>query len=162
MTRLDFLEALSAFSKDAIKDLLLKVRIQQADEEPTRRPADVYMMRLPDSRKAEKKAPYIIHQIITGRDTRPEGERMTSQVVVRSIFCVYNDDEQEGALDLLNLMERLRISLLEQVLIADRYQLDLDAGVEMIIYPENTAPYYAGEMATTWIIPPVERQVRIW
>lgn len=40
--------------------------------------------------------------------------------MVRSIFAVYNDDEQEGGLMLLNLMERLRIRLLREVVIGRR------------------------------------------
>lgn len=82
--------------------------------------------------------------------------------MVRSIFAVYNDDEQEGGLMLLNLMERLRIRLLREVVIGRRFQLDLEAGLETFIYPDDTAPYYAGEMTTTWRVPGVEREVRQW
>ena len=78
------------------------------------------------------------------------------------MFCVYCDDEQAGALHLLNLMERLRIRLLQQVTIGQQYQLDLEAGVEMLIYPEDSAPYFAGEMSTTWKMPSVEREWRQW
>lgn len=93
---------------------------------------------------------------------QPQGDRATSQAVVRSIFCVYHFNEEEGALALLNLMERLRISLLKQVVIGNRYQLDLSEGLELFIYPEDTAPYYAGEMTSTWIIPSVAREVSVW
>ena len=62
---------------------------------------------------------------------------------------------------LVNLMERLRIAILKQVIIGRRFQLDLKAGVETLIYPDDTAPYYAGEMITTWILPAVEREVLI-
>ena len=82
--------------------------------------------------------------------------------VVRSIFCVYCNDEQEGALHLLNLMERLRIRLLQDVVIGGQFELDLEAGIEVLIYPENTAPYFAGEMSTTWKMPSVERKWREW
>lgn len=34
-------------------------------------------------------------------------------VSVRSIFCCYNPDEQEGDLALLNMMERFRVELLK-------------------------------------------------
>ena len=74
----------------------------------------------------------------------------------------YNDDEQEGGLMLLNLMERLRIRLLREVVIGRRFQLDLESGLETFIYPDDTAPYYAGEMTTTWRVPGVEREVRQW
>lgn len=161
-SRVDLLERLKEVTQDAIKDLILPVRIQREGEDQSYRSADVYLMRLPDSKSATKKAPYIIHQLITGRDMQEEGRRVTSTVQVRSIFCVYSDDEQEGGLMLLGLMERLRIKLLKQVVIGERYQLDLTQAAEVLIYPDDTAPYFAGEMVTTWKIPSIEREVRQW
>jgi hypothetical protein len=127
---------------------------------PVRRAAEVHLMRLPDSRAAKKKAPYIIHQVITGKDAQPEGQRPQASTVIRSIFCVYNGDtESEGALMLLNLMERLRIHLLRKIIIGDQFSIDVHAGIEMVIYPEDTAPYYNGEMISTWVMPRVQREV---
>lgn len=162
MTHIMLLEQLKLFTDDAVKDVLLPVRLQKGDTEKQSRAADVYLMRLPDSTAATKKAPYIIHQFVTSKDTQPAGRQESGSSVVRSVFCVYCDNEQEGALHLLNLMERLRIRLLQQVIIGQQYQLDLEAGVEMLIYPEDSAPYYAGEMSTTWKMPSVEREWRQW
>lgn len=134
-------------------------KIQKANEEPNYRAAKVYKMRLTDSKAATKKAPYILHQIITGKDHQPPGKRMASSTVVRTIFCVYCDDEQEGSLMLLNLMERLRIELLRQVVIGAQFTLDLQEGMETLVYPDDTAPYFAGEMVSTWKMPSVEREV---
>lgn len=164
MDRVMLLEELKAVTEEAVKDLIMPVKIQSADEQQQYRAAEVYLMNLPDARAAKKKVPYIIHQAITSKDVQPEGEREYGVAVVRSIFAVYNDDSQEGGLMLLNLMERLRIRLLRQVVIGRRYQLDLSAGIETIIYPnsEEVAPYYAGEMSTTWRVPGVEREVPKW
>jgi len=30
------------------------------------------------------------------------------------------------------------------------------------VYPDDTAPFYMGEMVTEWIMPPVEREVQKW
>ena len=162
MTHITLLEQLKLFTDDAVKDVLLPVRLQKGDTEKQSRAADVYLMRLPDSTAATKKAPYIIHQFVTSKDTQPAGRQESGSSVVRSVFCVYCDDEQAGALHLLNLMERLRIRLLQQVIIGQQYQLDLETGVEMLIYPEDSAPYFAGEMSTTWKMPSVEREWRQW
>ena len=153
MTRVMLLRALKDFTLDATRDLLLPVRVQSAEEEPQERPAEVHLMRLPDSSAAKKKAPYIIHQVITGKDEQKPGKRQTSSAEVRSIFCVYDPDEEEGGLLLLNLMERVRIALLKQGVLDSRYQLDLEAGLETVSYPDDTAPYYAGEMASRWRLP---------
>ena len=160
MNRAVFLEKLKRFTLDATRDLLLPVRVQSAEETPSERPAEVHLMRLPDSEAAKKKAPYIIHQIITGKDVQKPGEQAACTTEIRSIFCVYCPDEEEGGMLLLNLMERLRIALLRQAVLDQRYQLDLEAGLEIILYPDDSAPYYAGEMASRWRLPGIEREVR--
>ena len=45
-------------------DMILPVAMQQGDTEQAYRAPEVYLMRLPDSRSAKKKAPYIIHRVI--------------------------------------------------------------------------------------------------
>lgn len=163
MTRLDLLEALSVFTRRVTADIIMPTKVQKKGEEQLFRAADVHKMRLPDSSAAQKKAPYIIHQIITGRDKQTSGERADASATVRSIFCVYNENEEEGGLMLLGLMERLRISMLKEVVIAERYKLDLEAGLEILIYPDDTAPYYAGEMSSTWEHPAIKREVQnVW
>ena len=143
MTKVVLLKQLKEFTEERVKDLLLPVAQQKEDEEPPKdRPAEVYRTRLPDSRAAKKKAPYILHQVITGK-----------------VFCVYHKDEQEGGLALLNLMERLRIAMLEEGIVGKQFVLDREAGLESLVYPDNTAPYYAGEMISVWKLPIIERKV---
>lgn len=160
MNRIALLEEYKKLTQETVGDIIMPARMQKGDTEQILRAADVYLMRLPDSSASQKKAPYIIHQLITGKDIQPEGENETASAVIRTIFCVYNDNEEDGALMLVNLMERLRISLLKQVVIGDQFQLDLAAGLESMVYPDDTAPYYAGEMLSTWILPAVQREVR--
>lgn len=163
MTRIDLLNVLCEETRKATGELIMPVKLQEGDDAPQFRAAEVHQMRLPDSSAAKKKAPYIIHQVITGKDSQASGQRASSVAVVRSIFCVYDDDEEKGALTLLNLMERLRIHLLKQVSIGNRYQLDLEVGLETFIYPDDTSPYYAGEMSSTWKLPAIGKEVRhIW
>jgi len=159
MTRIVLLEQLKTLTQDETADIIMPVRMQKDDAKQEYRAADVYLMRLTVSSAAQKKAPYIIHQLITGKDEQPLGKNVSSLAVVRSIFCVYNDDEEEGCLMLLNLMESFRISLLKRVVIGNQFVLDLEAGLESLIYPDDTAPYYAGEMVSTWKLPAVQREV---
>lgn len=163
MTRVNLLDALKLESEEATRDLLLPVTRQKEDTaDPEPRAPEVFKMRLPDSKAAKKKAPYILHQFITGKDSQVPKERPQASAVVRSIFCVYHPDEQQGGLALLGLMERLRIHLLRKEVIANQFQLDLEAGMECLAYPDDTAPYYAGEIITTWKLPAIEREVRPW
>ena len=72
---------------------------------------------------------------------------------------MYHKDEQEGGLVLLNLMERLRIAMLEEGIVGKQFILDREAGLESLVYPEDFAPYYAGEMISVWKLPIIERKV---
>lgn len=162
MNRIDLLHSLKAFSELATKDILMPVSVQKGDTKQRDRAAEVHLMRLPDSSSARKKAPYIIHQLITAKDQQNEGQWPEATAQVRSICCVYNANEEEGALMLLNLVERLRIALLRNVVIGDRYELDLKSGLEALYYPDDTAPYFMSEMVSTWKLPPVQREVREW
>lgn len=159
MTRLVLLERLRDLTKEATADIIMPTMMQQGDTEHLFRCAEVHLMRLPDSSAAKKKVPYIIHQLITGKDIQPAGEIASASAVVRSIFSVYSDDEEEGALMLVNLMERLRIQLLSQIVIGQQFQLDLAAGLESLVYPDGTAPFFAGEMVSTWKLPAIQREV---
>lgn len=166
--RVGLLTSLKDFTERAVGDMMLPVRVQSEQQTEDLRPAHVYLMRLPDMASVTKKAPYIIHQLVTARDTQKTGQTREARAQVRSVFCVYCDDGQEGALMLLNLMERLRIALLRETVIDKRYILDISAagsdteGLEMLIYPEDNAPYFIGEMISTWHVPSVEREVRQW
>ena len=94
---------------------------------------------------------------------------------MRSIFCCYNPDEQEGELALLNMMERFRVELLKKRKIGGigpdgemRYQfaLDLSPGhnLESLPYDEWSGQYYAGEMITHWKLPTVQQteDIKLW
>lgn len=161
MDRVALLEALKLETETAVANLLLPVEMQENEnDKPRDRPAKVFCMRVPNSRAANRNAPYVLHQFITGADEQKEGEMDTSTAVVRSIFVVYNEkNEEAGGLALLGLMERLRIHLLRKVIIDGKFELDKKAKVECMAYPDDTTPYYAGEMITTWKLPAVEREV---
>lgn len=162
MTTVDLLTALKAFTEDVTADVLLPVRMQQSDaEQPEDRAAAVYLMRLPDSKSAAKKAPYILHQAVTGASQQVQGQHTTREAVIRSIFCVYDSDEQTGALRLCELMERFQIAVLKSRTVGNQFLLLMESGKnpESLIYPEDTAPYFVGEIVTHWRLPPVEREV---
>jgi|GluameStandDraft_1065615.scaffolds.fasta_scaffold44257_2 hypothetical protein len=163
MTRVILLEQLKEFTEVVVHDLRLPVRPEEeSDELPILRPPSVYRMHLPEFGDAMRKAPYVLHQVVIGKDSQTSGRALPdATTVVRTVFCVYHEDCQEGALALLNLMEQLRIALLEQAVLGGQFALDLKAGVEMLAYPDDgdvsIAPYYLGEMISTWHIPPVKR-----
>lgn len=163
MTRIILLEELKEATEAAVSELILPVALQKSDSEQQYRAADVHLMRLPDSSAATKKCPYILHQFVIGEDKQEPRERPKSTAVIRSVFAVYYEDEQEGALALMNLMERVRIALLRHPVLGGQFCLDLSEGFQTAVDYEDTAPYFKGEMVTSWTIPAVEREdARPW
>ena len=162
MTIVALLESLKRFCKKTVKTLDLPTSIQKGDTEQEHRAPEVFKMRLPDSSAAKKVAPYILIQFVNGIDQQQSADHAQSSAVVRFIFCVYDKNVEEGAMMLLNVMETVRIKLLKETVIDDLFKLDREAGLESLVYPENTAPYYAGELVGTFQLPPIEREVNLY
>lgn len=192
MTRAVLLKCLGEFTEAVLENLLLPVPppryIQCADlpadaddifddgldeeaaaeelkQQETYRPIKVFLTGLPKGSSYMRDAPYILHQILKSLDLQEPGKQSVTEIIVRTTFCVYHEDGQEGGLSLLNVMERLRIALLRRRVIGKQFKLNLSAGLETLVYPdtgpppEGTAPYYLGEMLTTWNAPIIEREV---
>ena len=159
MTRSKLLDDLKKFIADAVKDFQLPTSLQKGDTTIEVRAPEVHKMRLPNARDYKKVAPYILIQFTTGTDKQTHGKQSDSNAMIRLIFCVYCDNEEEGAMHLLNVMDAVRIRLLKRVVVGEQFKLDTDAGLDSVVYTDNTAPYYAGEMIGTFLLPPIEREV---
>ena len=121
----------------------------------------------PRKKPRNKKPPYvlrsaILHQIVTGEDEQKPGEPTDSSVEVRSLFCVYGEDDQEGALRLLTTVEHFRQELLMHGVIAKQFALDLSQKLSTLYYTDNTAPYFCAELVSVWKIPSVNREAFAW
>ena len=165
MTRVELISALGDFIADAVKDFRLPVAVQKGDDESLcfDRAPEVFLMRLPNGSSYKKFAPYVIVQYVSGKDVQPNAKKAEgeSTAFVRLIFCVYAEREDEGAMMLLNVMERVRIALLRAGVIGGQFRLDADGdGLEHIIYNDDTQPYYGGEIVGTYYLPVIEREWR--
>lgn len=156
MTPIDLLTSLKAFCEENTRDLILPVKPCDDGEKSSRAP-DVYVMRLPDKKSEVRKVPYILLQLLNGSDAQEEGESPDSACNVRVIVATYSEDAGEGAFQALNVITRLRTAFLKRRVIASRFTLRLP--LEYLVYPEDTAPYFMGEMATTWEVPTIKREV---
>lgn len=159
MTRTQLIEDLKAFVENSLKDFILPTKLKKGDLEQKFRSPVVFKQRVPDSSSATDKAPCVLLQLTDGSDVQNSGDKLASTAHVRIVFMIYCNDEQEGAMSLLEVMERLRIDLLKTVFLNNQYVLDTTAGVETHVYNDDTAPFYIGEMSTTWQMPPVKREV---
>ena len=160
MTKVMLIENLKEFITNTVSSFSLPCQLAKGDAEQIFRAPEVHRMRLPDSNSATKKAPYIIVQAVEGDDFQKNSDVPLATCIVRLIFCVYCENEEEGAMMLLNVMERVRQALLETWVVGDCFRLDGEEGIGSIIYPDDTAPFYAGEMIMKFFIPPIRRQYK--
>jgi hypothetical protein len=175
MTPAILLERLKEFIQENTADIILSVRPvknktlpaaprskdKTADESAgnviTSRAAEVHLMRLPDKDAEENRIPYILLQLLTGVDTQEQGQRGDSEAKIRIVVATYSDNDSEGALDTLNLITRIRIALLKAGEIGKQFLLRKP--LEYLIYPDDTSPYFFGEIMTIWEMPAIEREV---
>lgn len=161
MTPIFLLEELTAFVKEKTSDIILPVRVSREGKEDKNRAANVYKMALPKKEDQTQKAPYILLQVLNGKDDQQPGAVSSATTVIRIVFVTYGDDAQEGECNLLNLISRVRSELEKKVLIANKFALQMP--LEYIIYPDNTPPYFIGEMVTNWSCPTITREVEeLW
>ena len=180
MTRWDFLDAVTDWTKALFKDVLLPKNADPEEIETVDPDAlfvedgsamthlKVYRMRLPDYDSLTAPAPYCLHQIVTGVDGYDETGRDQSSVLLRSVFCIYHpftDDltmgYDRGAERAMEVAERFRVAVLREGMIANRFVLNLRLGqVETLYYPDDMRPYYITEVASNWDIPAVRREFR--
>lgn len=157
MTPIILLDRLEEFVKDVTKDIVLQVRVDRSSKENKERPALVYKMRLPKKEDNKQKVPYILLQILTGKDEKKEREPEESTCMVRIVVVTYSEDEGVGAYDVLNIITRIRSELKKTVILGKQFALE--DPLEYIIYPDDNAPYFMGEMITNWSMPTIIREV---
>ena len=159
MTAVVLLDVLQEFVEEKTKNIILSVRPEKGGTvkgKPGKRAAEVHKMRLPDKDAETKRVPYILLQYLTGKDGQDEGEPPESTGRVRIIVATYSEDGGEGATDVLNVVTRIRVELLKAGEVGQQFLLRKP--VEHIIYPDDTNPYFMGELMTVWEMPYIERE----
>jgi len=160
MTPTELLDELKVFCETETANLLLRVKTKPSAsaEIEYKRPA-VYKQRIPVLEDQAKKVPYILLQVLNGADVQQNGQETSSSCNVRIIVCSYSLDSEEGAANTLNIITRLRTALLKKRVIGQYFSLVLP--LEYILYPDDTAPYFMGELASSWTMPTIEREVQL-
>ena len=159
MTRYFLIEELKKFCEKETKHLEYPTAVQKGDTKRVKRAPKVYKMRLPNARDYKKYEPYIIIQLADSEHIQPEGSPPKHSATIRFIFCVTHEDESEGAMLLLNLMDIIQMELLKSVRIGPHFCLDVHQPLSTLIYPDDTAPYYAGEMVGTFKLTAIQPEV---
>ena len=111
MTAINLLECLEEFVKEKTADIKLQVKVRNRNQQEVKeRAADVYKMRLPTKDDQTEKIPYILLQLLTGKDDKENGEPQESVCKIRIVVATYSEDGGEGSFDVLNVLLRIRRS----------------------------------------------------
>lgn len=105
--------------------------------------------------------PYVVARIVSGEDS--QDPNVGSTVQVHLSFGVYDESERvdgflrpSGAYDLINLMEHVRIGLLRQLVIDNRFRIEKP--YKWSIPEEQPYPLWVGEATTSWTVQIVTEQ----
>ena len=156
MTPTDLLEQFKLLAEEELENLKMPIK-KAPGEEPEYRAPEVFKMNLPTKTAQKESAPYVVLQFLNGNDAQNSGQDMKSACNVRVVVCAYSENLEEGPLYVLNMLTKLRHALLENRILANRYELQ--SPLEYLVYPDNPAPFFFGEMMTVWEIPTVRRNV---
>lgn len=181
MTPIELLLELKKFIETNTKDIILSVRPihnkvisepngrsgrgkeekienpRSSEKQPDTRAAEVHLMRLPNKDAETNRIPYILLQFLTGTDEQKAGQAPDSECKIRMVVAAYSEDGSAGAMDVLNVITRIRVALLKEGVIGK--QFTLRKPLEYTVYPDETGAYYFGEMLTIWGIPTLKREV---
>lgn len=149
MTPRKLLEDLKEFIEAATAELYLKEK-NRGGEAPNERPPKLFLMRVPTKKEMQEQAPYVLLQLITGS---PNATSDNGTAKVRIVCVTYSEDESEGALSVLELITRIYTKILEQRQVGKYFAIENK--LEYLIYSDDTAPYYIGELITEWETPTV-------
>ena len=173
MNPITLLDRLKEFIQENTEDIVLTVRpvknktvpaqpkteaeTEAGAEDVTERAAEVHLMRLPNKDAETQRIPYILLQYLTGKDAQEPGDKPDSTASIRVIVATYSANDSEGALDVLNVITRIRGALLKAGEVGKQFLLRKP--LEYLIYPDDTQPYFFGEIMTVWEMPTIEREV---
>lgn len=152
MTPIDLMESLKAYCLEKTKDMRLVARVPENGTEAGERPPRVFIGNLPDKEAEKKEAPYILLKLLTTKDEDEE-----STAMVRLIVVTFSEDKQENYIQCLNVVSKIKKSLMEDVIIDSRYSCQKP--IETIMYDDDLEVYQIGEIMTTWEMPQVKRNI---
>lgn len=122
------------------------------------RPPEVYIMSPPDRNDWVSCVPYLIIQFLSGTDTQTSEDKDYKQYAtasVRVLIATWNPDGQQGGLQVVDLIERIRTVLLRGVMLMDNYTLQEPLDYE--VYTDETGNYFLGEIDMVWTMPTIRR-----
>lgn len=129
---------------------------QARQTEGKRRPPGVYLMNLPERSDWISRVPYILIQFLSSKDKYDKEDKDDQATAdIRVLIAVYCQDGEDGGLQVLEIIERIRVMLQSGMLLDGNYMLIKPFDAE--VYPDDTGNYFLGEINMTWSVPTIQR-----
>lgn len=103
------------------------------------------------SNRDQPEYPFIIVRALEGKVTDEH------KVKVKLLFGTKSNDD-EGYLDVLNLVERVRIAILRSGVLERKYRLDNEQPLMWKLYEEQPQPEWVAEATMTWLLPTIREE----
>ena len=121
----NLLDCLKEFIEEDLKDCTLPVKQDGWEDQPNERPIEVHEMTMPEPDEDHERIPYILLQLLNGKDERGNDGQMHSIVNVRIVITIYDRDMREGRMNLLYIVQRLRRDLQHKGVIGNCFTLKM-------------------------------------
>lgn len=124
--------------------------------EPRFKRPDVFSMNLPERSDTVSRIPYLLVQFLNGSDKYDKDTDDEHSIAkIRIIIATYNPNGQDGGMQVIRIIDRIRIVFEKGVLLNRQYTLQKP--IKWEVYPDDTGDYYLGEMNMEWAIPEIKR-----
>lgn len=148
---IDLCREIRAHVTDAVKNMRLK---HPSGEDRAPVVVNGFLPPKKRERDSEDDAPFIIVRPVEGSDADNGG--MASVAI---IFATYSAEDVDGIDEVLQVLWRVRNSLLEKRMLANRYELRLP--LDWRVYEEQPHPYWYAAMVTRWVVAQPERIMEV-
>lgn len=156
MGLVNLMETVRNFIEDDLKEIRLKVKQAEWNDQPLERAVKVFAYMTPNPSDNKEIVPYILLQMIKGEDGEDaETSVLESTATIRGYVALFDWEAEEGQRALLNIIEKLRLDLLSRGVIGGKYELLKP--FEYRFYDDMTMPYHEAEFIMNWRIQPVKR-----
>lgn len=134
----------------AIKDFLKKELADDAATIPA-----VHLGALPSKTAENRNDP--VFPLIIVRPMEGDGDDKESRAQVKLLFGTQSEDDS-GFIDVLNLMERVRILLMKQRIIEKKFRIESNWKWQFL--EDQPEPQWICQAVTTWTLPPIRQEVK--
>lgn len=117
---------------------------------------EVFSMNLPERSDTISRVPYLLVQLLSGEDQYDKDtEDEHAKAKIRIIIATYNPDGEDGGMQVVRIIDAIRIAFQKGRLLNRQYMLVPPMNWD--VYPDDTGVFYLGEINMTFSIPEIKR-----